>query len=209
VAFYRQKHKRRGGVEDNFVEAIKISPAEEIGIFWNLHGRIEKCNAEAHIKEWTSLTPAVTIESSYINSSPTASPENPVDIDSPDELSIRSLLLGIVHLTIGEYNPARAFLVDAHTRQPSFTTSTWVGGMALFQLAVLELKEAEIAAASLTSETDTRAVWTVAIKKAAGQLDRALALATSNNSDLSSRLDSRIAMLKDEIAMKKEMLEIV
>jgi len=28
VAFYRQKQIRRGGVEDKFVEAIKISPAE-------------------------------------------------------------------------------------------------------------------------------------------------------------------------------------
>ena len=28
MAFYRQKQKRRGGVEENFVEAIKISPAE-------------------------------------------------------------------------------------------------------------------------------------------------------------------------------------
>jgi hypothetical protein len=34
VAFYRQKQIRRGGVEDKFVEAIKISPAEgEIFIY--------------------------------------------------------------------------------------------------------------------------------------------------------------------------------
>ena len=49
----------------------------------------------------------------------------------------------------------------------------------------------------------------MAIKKADEELDKALALATSSNSDLSSRLDSRIAMLKDEMAMKKEMLGIV
>lgn len=28
VAFYKQKQRRRGGVEENYVEAIKISPAE-------------------------------------------------------------------------------------------------------------------------------------------------------------------------------------
>ena len=40
------------------------------------------------------------------------------------------------------------------------------------------------------------------------KLDRALALATQQV-DLSSRLDTRIAMLKDEITLKKEMLGIV
>jgi hypothetical protein len=177
---------------------------------WNTHARIVKSTAKAHIEEWSSLTPAVTIRSPYINSAPTGAPlTGTIDLDSPDELSIRSLLLGIVHRTAGEYIPARAFLVDAHMRQPEFTTSTWVGGMALFELAVLELKEAEIAAASLASPREAKAMWTIALKDASRDLDQALALATSNNSDLSSRLDSRIAMLRDEIATKTETLGIV
>jgi hypothetical protein len=78
--------------------------------------------------------------------------------------------------------------------------------MALFELAVLELKEVEIVTAPSASPEEVKSAWTVAIKKADEELDKALALATSSNSDLSSRLDSRIAMLKDEMAMKKEML---
>ena len=51
---------------------------------------------------------------------------------------------------------------------------------------------------------EVRAAFAGALEK----LDRALALATQQV-DLSSRLDTRIAMLKDEITLKKEMLGIV
>ena len=54
-------------------------------------------------------------------------------------------------------------------------------------------------------EAERREVWVAAMKEAEGRLEKALALATQQV-DLSSRLDSRIAMLKDEIAMKREML---
>jgi ApbE superfamily uncharacterized protein (UPF0280 family) len=151
----------------------------------------------------------VTIESPFITPSPaTASSNTAIDLDSPDELSLRSLLLGIVHRTAGEYISARAFLVDAHERQAELTTSTWIGGMALFEMAVLELKEADAATALSASPSEAKTTWTVALKNAGGNLDQALALAMSNNSDLSSRLDSRIAMLRDEIALKKEMVGI-
>ena len=97
--------------------------------------------------------------------------------------------------------------------------STWVGGVALFELAVLALKQAQArtegvpgvdAAHSDVSreelgEAERREVWLAAMKEAEGRLEKALALATQQV-DLSSRLDSRIAMLKDEIAMKREML---
>ena len=49
--------------------------------------------------------------------------------------------------------------------------------------------------------------WTRVLKGAVEKLDKALGLATQQV-DLSSRLDSRIAMLKDEIALKREMLGI-
>jgi hypothetical protein len=172
---------------------------------WNTLARIEKSTAKAHAELWSSLTPSVTITSPLITSSPTDAIKDGIDLDNPDELSVRSLLLGIVHRTAEEYVCARAFLVDAHTRQADITTNTWVGGMALFELAVLELKEAEAATASLDSPREN---WTVAIKKAGDHLDKSLALATSNNADLSSRLDSRIAMLREEIATKKEMVGI-
>lgn len=96
--------------------------------------------------------------------------------------------------------------------------STWVGGVALFELAVLALKQAQARTEGVPGvdaahadvsreerEAERREVWVAAMQEAEGRLEKALALATQQV-DLSSRLDSRIAMLKDEIAMKREML---
>ena len=88
--------------------------------------------------------------------------------------------------------------------------STWVGGVAWFELAVLDLRAqdaAERARGAALPDADTDA-WARAFAGALEKLDRALALATQQV-DLSSRLDTRIAMLKDEITLKKEMLGIV
>jgi hypothetical protein len=73
--------------------------------------------------------------------------------------------------------------------------------VALFELAVLDLREC----GSEKGDTDGRA-WEKALASASEKLDRALALANSVNAELSSRLDSRIAMLRDEIGTKREML---
>ena len=100
--------------------------------------------------------------------------------------------------------------------------STWVGGVALFELAVLALKQAQARTEGVPGvdaaqsdvgkdelgEAESREVWLAAMKEAEGRLEKALALATQQV-DLSSRLDSRIAMLKDEIAMKREMLAMI
>ncbi|KAH9952147.1 hypothetical protein B0H21DRAFT_817869 [Amylocystis lapponica] len=211
LAFYREKQKRLTGSEKDYVKCMKISPAEELGIFWNTHARITTDTAEAHIREWSALTPVPTIASPYIevSASVPTSLSSPPDIDTPDELAIRALLLGICHRTAGAYPAARAFLTDAHARQGAVKVSTWVGGVTLFELAVLELRECQ--ARTESSEVDggdaTKA-WTLALTTASEQLDGALALATQQV-DLSSRLDSRIAMLRDEIALKQEMLIVV
>lgn len=66
---------------------------------------------------------------------------------------------------------------------------------------MLELKEADAEADAGTSQVD----WTRVLKGANERLDGALALATQQV-DLSSRLDSRIAMLRDEILSKRDMV---
>ncbi|THH16482.1 hypothetical protein EW146_g4161 [Bondarzewia mesenterica] len=225
LAFYKAKQIRSTGSDADYIQAIRISPAEELGIFWNTHARIGKNIAEAHIHEWLALTPAVQIDSPYSTALPPSSPKP--DLDNADELALRSLLLGIVHRTTGDYTTSRAFLTDAYKLQPQVTVSTWIGGIAQFELAVLELKEATVledeSAASMTeeeredgySETDSlprgvvteeaKEYWVKAIKEAGKRLDAAMSLAGSEI-DLSTRLDSRVMMLRDEIATKKEML---
>lgn len=159
----------------------------------------------------TSLSPAISIKSPYASS-----PEESTvpDLDTEDEFAVRSLILGVVHRTLSAYGPSREFLEDALRRHPD-VEGKWIGGLALFELAVLELKEAEAAdAASKSPPSDSdvsasapRALWKNAIRAATEKLDKAVALSGSNV-DLSSRLDTRVAMLRDEIVLKKEMMGI-
>ncbi|KAG2063541.1 hypothetical protein BDR04DRAFT_1146273 [Suillus decipiens] len=202
LAFYRRKQVRLGGKENRFVEAIRISPAEEIAIFWNTHARIESSVAIAHIQEWSSLTPTITdIESRYLAQVPETTN---VDLDTKDELAIRSLLLGIAHRTLAEYAAARAFLKDAQDKAPDVEISTWVGGVSAFELAVLELKEADMKAVDMKPE-DAMTMWKDVLMDASKKLDQACAMSTKQT-DLSSRLDSRIVMLRDEIFEKRRLL---
>ncbi|KAM5532321.1 Outer membrane protein Iml2/Tetratricopeptide repeat protein 39 [Ganoderma adspersum] len=209
LAFYKEKQMNLTGSEADYVRAAKISPAEELGIFWNTHARITKQSAIDHIADWaTCLYPPPEVKSEYIvaaldKGQPAAGDQQ---AGTPDELAIRSLLLGIVHRTVGDFASSRALLQDAIARQPAIKVSTWVGGVALFELAVLDLKEMEASGSvkegGPTAHTDA---WERTFKAALEKLDKALSLATQQV-DLSSRLDSRIAMLKDEIVLKKEML---
>ncbi|KAI0748463.1 outer membrane protein Iml2/Tetratricopeptide repeat protein 39 [Daedaleopsis nitida] len=214
IAFYKEKREDWTGSEDEYALAATISPAEELALFWNTHARITRDTAMAHIKDWaTCLQTPPAIKSDLIESvvaKDHSTPPGPPD--TPDELAIRSLLLGIVHRTAEDYVASRAFLEDAIAHQPSIKVSTWVGGVALFEIAVLDLKEMEVGQAGKGRETtglnaDTEG-WARVLKGALEKLDKGLGLATQNV-DLSSRLDSRIAMLKDEIVMKKELLGIV
>ena len=151
-----------------------------------------------------------------------------VDLDTPDELALRALLLGIHHRTLKAFDVARGFLVQAHGYQSELKVSTWIGGLAMFELAVLDLKEAEEKYRKRGTvekedapmvngdgtyfqpmgDDEMNRVWSEALKAARVKLDVALDLAT-NSVDLSSRLDSRIAMLKDEISTKRETLGII
>lgn len=172
---------------------------------WNTHSRIDKAVAEAHIHELSRFSPAITIPTPLISSDISQAKEGPLDLDTPDELAIRSLIIGMAHRVIGEFNVARAFLNDAHSRQSELKTSTWVGGIACFELAVLELKELDALEKKdqLGGEAGKR--WDTALKSASSKLEQAMSLSGSQV-DLSSRLDSRVAMLRDEIGLKKEML---
>ena len=155
-----------------------------------------------------------------------------VDLDTPDELALRSLLLGIHYRTLKAFDVARGFLVQAHGYQSELKVSTWIGGLAMFELAVLDLKEVEgrdrkrvtVGVRVIEKEDEhmvngdksyfqlgdeeMNRVWREVLKASRVKLDVALDLST-NAVDLSSRLDSRIAMLKDEISTKLEILGVL
>jgi len=263
-----------------------------MAIFWNTHGRITPAVAQAHIGELLSVLPPVALPTPFAPTQPPASNnnndsgDNPevstlaplrtrVALDTPDEHALRALLLGIMHRAAGHPSEARAFLRDAHTRHAKIPSSgsTWIGGVALFELAVLELHEAQrleyedadslLSASASASENGSesekdsvrssrsspglsdgsgederevlsggkmgnvargmaelrvhvgaalglgetaRARWVKVLKEAERLLDAAVDLSGSEV-DLSSRLESRVAMTRDEIALKREVLE--
>ena len=223
-----------------------------MAVFWNTHARITPDVAQAHIVDLLSLSPPVTLPSPFLPAPAPATtdpdaqqqqqqPPTRAPLDTPDELALRALLLGIAHRAAGHPTEARRFLRDAHARHARIPSagSTWIGGVSLFELAVLELREAqrlehesdETAASSSSSSLSedapaatvygarelhvrvdalanggaVRGRWIRVLKDAAALLDSAMSLSGSEV-DLSSRLESRIAMLRDEIALKREML---
>lgn len=133
--------------------------------------------------------------------------QNPssVDLDTPDELAIRALLLGINHRIRTAYGLARGFLTEAQGYQVSI--STWVAGVALFEMAVLDLLETETKTKGIVGDERKR-TWTDTLKGTNQKLDHALNVSGSSV-DFSSRLESRISMLRDEIAAKAVMEGIV
>jgi len=217
VEFYKEKQRRRTGSEKDYAESIRVSTAEEMAIFWNTHSRISQDVARSHVEDLSKFTPPVSVSSQYIPTSSSPSPPTkgvPVDLDTTDEECIRSLILGIVHRTLKDFGTSRAFLEDVVKKHPRVKCSTWVGGIALFELAVLDLKEVEAdeRAGKLSSGTSKGEVspagvkrWEEAIKAATAKLDKAMSI-SGKEVDLSSRLDTRVVMLKDEMTMKREML---
>lgn len=203
-------------------------------IVWNSHAHVDETTALAHIEELGSLMPPVGIESKYMHARPAPLAETVLDLDTPDELAVRALILGIVHRTIGDYVAARALLNDALKHGANVEISTWVCAVVYFELAVLEMKEGDRKAAErVAGKVEKKASSgneVVAMKEAAVQevkveveeekgilewrntfrvaremLAEASALCT-REMDLSSRLDSRIMMLKEEIQKKMVMV---
>jgi len=176
-----------------------------------------------------NLSPPVS--SLYPHTTLAASPvKDAVDLDTPDELALRALLLGIHYRTLKAFDVARGFLVQAHGYHSELKVSTWIGGLAMFELAVLDLREAEDRygervtvvrgiekeegpkvngrSYSRLMEYEEMRVWSEVLTAARDKLDVALDL-TTGSVDMTSRLDSRIAILKDEISTKREILGVL
>ena len=179
-------------------------------VVWNTHQRITKETAIAHIHELSSYTPKTSITSEYIASAPSkSSEESSPNLDTVDEIAVRSLILGIVHRTLKDFASSRKFLSDAESKYNDVVDSKWIGGVALFELAVLDLKEMEAreGEGDKLGQGELIDEWTKALKSAGEKLEKALAI-SGNSVDLSSRLASRINMLREEISSKKEKLGI-
>ena len=92
--------------------------------------------------------------------------------------------------------------MEAYDLRTEIKVSTWVGGMALLELAVVDLKEMDAVQGAHGKPEGTR-MWEDVLDGADGKLDEALKL-SPRSVDLSSRLDSRVSMFEEEIRKKRE-----
>lgn len=147
----------------------------EIAKVWNTHCRITNAIAQAQIADLVALSPT------------SASSEDieGAELDTADEIAIRDLLLGILYRAAGDYPLSRKHL-EAVTAKENDVEGKWTGQVSKFELAVLELRE--------VAPGGTRDRWRAALKAASTHLDQA-ASRSNAGVDLSSRLDSRIALV--------------
>ncbi|KAG8847802.1 hypothetical protein FRB96_001390 [Tulasnella sp. 330] len=205
LGFWKRKQARwqaSGRVVEHYADCIRINPAEEFALFWNTHGRIPKITAEAHIEHFLSLTPLVQISTPYSLEAGPLSPGGLPDLDTPDELACRDLILGITHRSAGEFVVSRRFL-EAASSTKFLCDDKWITAMAHFELAVLDMREVQALARRQSIPPPPggglKTKWEAAIAAASGSLDQATA--TLGDTDMSSRLESRIAMLRDELEL--------
>lgn len=84
LAFYTTKQRNLGGDPARYAEAVGVSLAEEIGVFWNTHQRIPASVAAAHIKAWAGVEPKVDLEPSLLETLDALIPlTDPTPLNSP------------------------------------------------------------------------------------------------------------------------------
>ena len=143
------------------------------------------------------------------------------DLDTPDELAVRALLLGILHRTIGDYEASRLYLNQSLKGQSEFGEgSQWIPSTTLFESAVLDLlafeaeqkqnagnekgNEKREGSKHLVLDEEKKA-WKGVLSEASAKLDQAMSV-FQWSSDMAGRLESRISMLRDEIQKKRASL---
>ncbi|KZV92878.1 hypothetical protein EXIGLDRAFT_836136 [Exidia glandulosa HHB12029] len=205
LALYKTKHERQGNASDrDYIDEIAINPAHELGLFLNVHSHMTSEMSKALIQEWLALTPRSSIVSP-VEASAEKTPlhkESANDLILPEELALRSLLLGVVHGVASYWTEARAYLEEA-AQVAKEADYKWVCVVAHFELATLELRETS---ARLGAENRQRQPWMDAIAKTEKRIETALSFST-NTTEMTGRMESRINMLRHEMTAKKRTLE--
>ncbi|GAA6001330.1 hypothetical protein JCM10207_006611 [Rhodosporidiobolus poonsookiae] len=220
-------------------EVIRISNAFELGLFWATVGNrspisgVEKQIAllssfspAPRFSPSTSTPPAFPALSPSLTRSSTFSRQRNIptpnaaarqftadDLDSPDEVALRDLLLGVLYTSLGDaasLECAQQYytaVLDASSAG-LIVEELWVAPFARFHLAIAlakggDLQERKMREEGKASASELQAAWKKVLAPAEQLLE---AIFSSGEFDLKSRLEQRTQMLQSEIATKKKKL---
>lgn len=162
VQTYKAKHARwiasgRISADSKYWEVIRVSPASELGLFWNTNGRAKSAAVQSQINHLISFSPlpkfgpgpipssqtplpspSISAAQSTTSLSTTASRVALYDLDTIEEIETRGLLLGALYRSLGELEISRSFLQAVIAKESVLKEETWVVPFATFELAVVE-----------------------------------------------------------------------
>ncbi|GJN90579.1 hypothetical protein Rhopal_003591-T1 [Rhodotorula paludigena] len=174
----------------------------------------------ANLSRTSSRTPSTLSRRGTNLSSSSSAPSVPLivspsdELDTPSEVLIRDLLLGVLYASLSHSDPARlriaaAFLDAILAATPEQVgDEKWVPAFAGWHRAVVELKSGDLEMRERGVDEgkkteEAKKIWRDRFRRAETWLDAVLAL---GEYDLKTRLESRVLMLRDEIATKKRRL---
>ncbi|KAI5480790.1 mitochondrial outer membrane protein IML2 [Pseudohyphozyma bogoriensis] len=191
-------------------EVIRISPAAELGLFWNTTGRAPHHSLKSQIARLEAFTPPPKFgPAAAASPSPSYSTISlrktglKFDLDSIDEIYTRDLLLGAMYRVLGEFELARSFLNEAIAAKDKALEEVWVPTFAMLELAILEVQLIDREG----KKGNEKEVWKKKIKGAEKWLDDIFTY--KREYELKSRLESRAQMLRDQIIERKVKLGLL
>lgn len=218
LASWKAKLARTDSKEKRLVDVIKINPCDELSIIWNNYHKMPEDIARREINRLANLTPHPTITTPCFTLNEWDPLKGTVDLDEPEELMARSLLLGILHRTIGEYEGSHSFLTETLASRDKLSSSNWIVSSTLFELATLDLVQAEARWPTRRGATETKEQppidtkvkeeWKKVLATATSRLDEASRLVSDSSSSLANRIETGASMLRDEMGYKKAELGI-
>lgn len=153
-------------------------------MFWNTTGRAPARALQSQIDHLSAFSPPPAFSPSNLPThhssaskgslAPATRPSLPVthsptdDLDSPDEIALRDLLLGTLYRSLGSRVLARAFLEAVVHAAGSIAEEKWIVPFASLELAVLECQEADAEEATLApgDKAAAQVLWKARSKKA-------------------------------------------
>lgn len=143
--------------------------------------------------ELAALTPSVTVSDGCIQMDPV--PGAVVDLDTPDELALRALILGIAHRTLGNYLGSGKLFEGVAT----YASNSWFEGVARLNLVVAEKQKVQEHVGFNGEEYyDTLEYIQENVKR---EMHRAKQLCGQRNIKYPGMLENRLKMLEQEIGI--------